>query len=502
MFEENTNRSIVINSIILYGKLIINTFCGLFTTRYALSALGVDDFGLFAVLGSIVSFISIFNTIMVATSNRFISIAIGKGNNNLINKQFNICLSIHTAIAIATLLIALPIGYIYINNYLQYSGERSDALIVYSFTTIGSIISFIGVPYQGLLMAKERFWIFSLTDSISHILKLIVTILLVHFFKHKLIIYACSQGILTMSATVVYYLYCNTRFKELVKFKFYKKKEEYIKILKFSGWVSYGAIAVIAKGQGAAVIVNTFFNTAMNTALGLANTVGALLNTISANIAQPIAPQITKSYSAGDYRRTDDLLVMSTKYTYLMMLFFSLPFLKEAEWILSLWLGEVPEYVKTFTILIIVETLITSLNSGISNIIFASGKIALYQILINTLRFIAIIVAYFVLKGGAPAHSLLNTYIVFSIIIFFTIQYVLQRTLNYDNLKLWKNSYFPSIAITILLIPILIVNMGTHSIVNIIFIECIYIILVYLIGLNKKERSAIKHQVIHKLFAR
>ncbi|MBO7230443.1 MAG: lipopolysaccharide biosynthesis protein [Bacteroidaceae bacterium] len=495
MLKENTNKAIAINSAILYSKLIICTICGLFTTRYALKALGVDDFGLFSVLGSIISFIAIFNTIMISTSNRFISVAIGKGDNENTNEQFNICLLIHIAISVMTLCIALPVGDFYIDNILQYSGARSEAFLVYLFTVIGSAISFIGVPYNGLLMAKERFWVFSLTDVVSHMLRLAIAYLLVHFFKEKLLIYALAQGILTMMPTLIYHTYCRVRFKEITKFKLCRKKEEYKKVLTFSGWVSYGAFAYVAKGQGAAVIVNTFFNTAMNTALGLANTVGTLLQTVSNSISQPIAPQITKSYVAGNTKRTDELLKMSTKYTYLLMLFISLPFLKETEWILGLWLGNVPEHVSVFTVLIIIDTLIASLNSGISNIIFASGRIKLYQILINTLRLLAIAAAYIVLRMGFPAHTLLYAYITFSVIIFFAAQYTLHATLNYNNIKLWKGSYIPSITITLLLIPFILIDFELPSILNIILIESLYLLLVCSIGLSKKERS-----FINKLF--
>ena len=495
MLKENTNKAIAINSAILYSKLIICTICGLFTTRYALKALGVDDFGLFSVLGSIISFIAIFNTIMISTSNRFISVAIGKGDNENTNEQFNICLLIHIAISVMTLCIALPVGDFYIDNILQYSGARSEAFLVYLFTVIGSAISFIGVPYNGLLMAKERFWVFSLTDVVSHMLRLAIAYLLVHFFKEKLLIYALAQGILTMIPTLIYHTYCRVRFKEITKFKLCRKKEEYKKVLTFSGWVSYGAFAYVAKGQGAAVIVNTFFNTAMNTALGLANTVGTLLQTVSNSISQPIAPQITKSYVAGNTKRTDELLKMSTKYTYLLMLFISLPFLKETEWILGLWLGNVPEHVSVFTVLIIIDTLIASLNSGISNIIFASGRIKLYQILINTLRLLAIAAAYIVLRMGFPAHTLLYAYITFSVIIFFAAQYTLHVTLNYNNMKLWKGSYIPSITITLLLIPFILIDFKLPSILNIILIESLYLLLICSIGLSKKERNG-----INKLF--
>lgn len=153
--NENTNRAIAINSIILYFKLAIITVTGLLTTRFALQALGVNDFGLFSVIGSIISFITIFNTIMVATSNRFISVALGKGNNEVVNEQFNLCFLIHVVIAIFTLLIFIPLGDYYIKNYLNYTGDISTAVDVFRFSVIGSVISFIGVPYNGLLVAKK-----------------------------------------------------------------------------------------------------------------------------------------------------------------------------------------------------------------------------------------------------------------------------------------------------------------------------------------------------------
>ena len=182
--QENTNRAIAINSIILYGKLAITTICSLLTTRFALQALGVVDYGLYAVLGGIISFISIFNTIMLSTSNRFIAVAIGKGDMDEANKQFNVNLSIHVAIAVFVLLIAYPIGDWYIPRYVNYEGPLSNAMMVYCISILCSAMSFVGVPYNGLLMAKEKFIVFSFVDVVSHILKLIVAWLLVFHFYH------------------------------------------------------------------------------------------------------------------------------------------------------------------------------------------------------------------------------------------------------------------------------------------------------------------------------
>lgn len=486
--KENTNKAIAINSVILYAKLFVMTICGLLTTRFALQALGVDDFGLFSVLGSIISFIAIFNTVMISTSNRFISVAIGKGDIIYINEQFNICIVIHITLALLTILVAIPLGDLYIYKYLKYSGDIGTAVHVFHFTVIGSIISFIGVPYNGLLIAKEKFLVFSITEVLTHIFKLGVTFSLLYCFNEKLLIFAFTQGFITAVPTLIYHVYCKRQYPEIVKFTIPRNTQKYMEIFSFSGWVAYGAFATIGKSQGAQILVNSFFNTVMNTALGLANTVNGLLGTFSNSIAQPIMPQITKNYASGNYSRCDDLLVMSTKYTFLVTLFISIPFLTGAEWIFSLWLGNVPPYVLDFTKLVIVDTLITSLNSGISNIIFASGKIKLYQVSINTLRLLSIVAAYMVLKLGGPAHSLLWAYILFSIIIFFVGQWVLYHTLNYDNRILWKRSYIPSFVIFVLAVPLLNFQLCTIPFVNIVFVESYLFILIICFGLSKSEK--------------
>ena len=394
LMKENTNSIIAYNTIILYARLFVISICSLFTTRFALQALGVVDFGLFSVLGSIISFIAIFNTIMISTSNRFIAFALGKGDAYGANEQFNINLIIHLLIACITIIAAFPIGDWYIHNYVNFDGNIEDAVKVFRYTIIGSVISFLGVPYNGLLMAKERFIIFCTTDSVAHILKLIIAYLLIFMFEEKLIVYALSISFLTAVPTIVYFLYCKVHYKEITRFRVVQNKSKYREVLSFSSWIGFGAIASVGKNQGASLLVNSFFNTIMNTALGIAHTVGIMLNLVAENINKPIAPQITKSYAAGDTDRCFELLALSSKYTFLTMFLIASPFFLNCEWVLSLWLGKVPQYAVEFTILLVIDSLVMSFNSSISNIIFASGKIKLYQIAINILRLLSILVAY------------------------------------------------------------------------------------------------------------
>lgn len=495
---KNQNKLIAVNSIILYIKLIVMTITSFFTTRFALQALGVNDYGLFSVLGSIMAFISIFNNIMVSTSNRFISVAIGKGNIKDINEQFNINFTIHTILAIVALLVALPLGDYYIYNYINYEGEINTAINVFHYTVIGSIISFMSVPYNGLLMAKENFLVFSITDILTHILKMLVAYVLIYFFQEKLLIYAFTQGFITAIPFVVYLAYCRKHYSEIVRFQICYDKQKYKDVFSFSGWVAYGAFAFVGKNQASSIFVNLFFNTAMNAALGLANTISSLINGFAKSIAQPIAPQITKNYASGNYERCYSLFVLSNKLTYFVTFIVSLPFLVDSEYIFKLWLGQVPEYVVSFTKLIIIDTLIISLNSGINNLIFASGNIKLYQFSISTIRFIAVGAAYIVLKIGAPSYSILYTYIAFSIIIFIVGQWTLERITHFNNWILWKKSYLPSLLIGLLALPCYLFHFDMSDLFHLIISEVWLCIVIWKIGLSKNEKNKIYKSIVKK----
>lgn len=495
--KENTNKAIALNSIILYGRMIATVLCSILTTRYALQALGINDFGLYSLLGGIMSFVSIFNTIMLSTSNRFIAVAIGKGDMGEVNTQFNVSLVIHASIAVLTFLIAYPVGDWYINSYVNYDGDISKALMVYNISIAASIISFIGVPYNGLLMAKERFIVFSSADVIAHIGKLLVAYWLVSHCDDKLFIYTAALAFFTIFPVALYLLYCTKHFRDVVRVKLVREWNRYKEMLNFSLWVSIGAVAMIGKNQGAAIIVNAFFNTVMNTAMGIANSISSYIVMFSHNVTQPMSPQITKSYASKDTKRTSELLLMSTKYAFFLMFFASSPFLIQPEWLLNIWLGEVPPYATTFLVLMIIDNLVLSLNSGIANVIFASGKIKLYQIITSVLNLLSVVFGFFTLYAGFPAYALIVVYILMSIIRVIAIQIILKVTLNYDNSFIIKYSYLPSFFVVMVFIPVLFLKLNVHPLVSI-FLSMLYLSFsILFIGLKKAERRMIVSKVMN-----
>ena len=491
----NSNKLIALNSTILYIRLAIVSICGLLATRYALQALGVDDFGLFSVVGGVISIISIVNTIMLSTSNRFIAVSIGKQDLNQANKVFNVSLIIHIVIALFTFFLAFPLGHWYIYNFINYIGDIDKVITVYNYSILASIISFIGVPYNGLLLAKEKFLVFCSTDILSSIIKLIFCYLLIENFEDKLLVYTIILSITTAYPTLIFFLYCRVYFYQYVKFKFVHEYKLYKEIINFSIWVGLGAIVTVLKSQGTALIINLFFNTVVNTALGIANSVNAILLTFSNNVHKSISPQIIKSYSSNQMERCISLVVFSSKISYLIMFFISIPFLLFPELIFKLWLNNVPDYVVPFTILIIIDALVTSLNAGIPDLVFASGKIKIYQSVVYSLSLLSIVVGFLLLYFGAPAVSLLMSYILFSIIIVFVRQIILNKILKFDSKILIFKSYIPSVYVTLLFIPTIFIKsllpLSIYAIISYVY----FMVLIFIVGFTDKEKKYIKELI-------
>lgn len=489
--EENTNKIIFINTIIMYVRLAVVSVCGLFTTRFALQALGATDFGLFSVIGGVITFLSLLNTIMLSTSNRFIATAIGKKDDKLANETFNVNLTIHFLIACITLIIAYPLGDWYIAHHVNFNGDINLAIKVFNITIIGSVISFIGVPYNGLMMAKERFLAFSIVDIVSHLLKLFGALSLLYCFDNKLLAYTWIITVLSIFPTLFFILYCKKEFSELSAIKIVHNSLIYKEVMTYSIWIGYGAIATIGKSQGAALVINKFFDTVMNTALGVANSVNLIIQQIAFNIGKSITPQITKSYAAGNIDRAESLAIVCSKYTFLMLLLTASPFLVEPEFLLHLWLGEIPQYATLFTRLLIMDALIISLNAGIPELIFASGKIKWYQLIVNTLLIFSVIAAFFILLSGKPAYYLQITYIAFSIIILVVRQIVLNVVVKFNNWRLIRESYLPCFAVGLLFLLYFSFNYKLSPIWNIVLAFIYIFFLEVLIGLRQTDRKHI-----------
>lgn len=500
--KENSNQSIAINSIMMYVRLAIVSVCGLLYTRFALQALGVVDYGMFAVVGGMVALMAISNSIMISVSNRFIAVAVGKGDSDATNKAFNVNLVIHILIAAATVLLAIPVGHWYTAHYVNYAGNLQNVYLVCDISIIASAISFVGVPYNGLLLARERFFVYCSTDVGAAMLKLVVTWLLIDHFEHKLLIYALTMAVMTAYPTFVFMFYCKRHFPNIVRFRLIRDLAAYWTVLKFSFAVGIGTLMGMIKLQGTQLIINVFFTTIVNSAIAVANAVNQLIQMFANNISKSIAPQIYKSHAAGDEERYTYLVCLSSRITYLVMLMVSLPFLLIPETLFGLWLKEVPEGTLLFSRLMIIDILIVSLNAGIVDLIFASGRIYLYQIVVNILVATSVVAGFLAVKSGFGAESLFYFYMIFSAIIFFIRPIIMLRVVKFRISSLIRDSYLPVFYVTLLTAPVFLLRETINAWLLILIVMLWYLTIVWFTGLEAKEKKAILNYVHDRIFKR
>lgn len=491
-----SNKLIVKNSVFLYVRLIVTMFVGIFTSRFVLSALGASDYGLYNVVGGIVSMMAIVNTMMVTTTYRFLAYEEGKPDGD-VNKVFNMSFSLHIAAAIIILILAVTIGVHYIANFLVVAeGKLSDAYFVFAFSVINILADVLGTPFRGLLIANEKFAITVPIEIGTKVLVLGVAILLNYVPGNHLRYYAALITLVHCVNPISYAIYSINKYYDTVKWKFHKKISEYRAMFSFTGWNMLEVAATIGEGQGSAIIINRFFGTILNASFGVARQLNSAVNMFSQGLGQAVVPQITKSYSAGDHERSSHLVIMASKYSFFLMAIPMLPILLEADFILGIWLKEVPVYTAIFVRAMLIRSVIKTSQYGIGPLIHASGDIKLFKIFSSVIMLSALPIAYFSYKAGHPAYMISYIYILTGFLEFIVNLILMRYVLNYDVKEFLSKSISKILGVSMLQIPVFYLASVLTPGVPRFFIICILSEMVlfasvYFIGLNKYEKETI-----------
>ena len=505
MIKDNT--LIFKNSGILFFRLLFTSVLGLFTSRFIIQSLGASDFGLYNVVGGVVVMMAFLNTVMTSTTYRFIAFEMGKGDKESVNKVFNLSLIIHLCMAILVLLFTETIGVYYVKNYLNVEvGKISDAVFILRFSTYGTVLSIISIPFQGLVTAKENFATQATIEVIRSILGLFIAIVIVYYLGNKLKLYALLIAIGSIVPSVLFFVYCKRKYSEVVKWNFQKEKSSYKEMIGYTGWLMFGTAAWVGQRQGSELIINAFFGTLLNAALGIANMVNSIVLMFARNLGQAAIPQITKSISSGNTDRTKTLVAYISKYTFFLMLFPALPILLETDFILKLWLGELPAYTVLFCRLIITNALMECFNAGISSLILGTGKIKIFMIIGGIISLISLPIAYLLFKIGYPPYTILLIYISTTVINIVVSQFLLKKIINFNVAFLLKTSYLKIVYVSVLVAPAFLIRdifpAGLlRFILFSVFAVCWLLSAIYFAGIEKKEKDILK-QLVVKLIKR
>lgn len=501
-----SNKLIVKNSFFLYIRLVATTIIGLLTSRYTLAALGAESFGLYSVVGGVVSMMAFVNTIMVSTTYRFIGVELGKKDGN-INKAFNTSLTIHLAISVIVVILAFTIGLYYVYNYLRLpDGRLSDAVFVFSFAILNTVCVIIGTPFQGLLIAKEKFSVTVPIEIFTKGLTLALVIILGFMPGNRLIAYSIFVTIAHMLNPLLYIVYSYRNYFKDIKPKFYRERTRYFEMIKFSGWMAVGAGAGMLEHQGSAIIINRFFGTLLNASFGIANQVRTLVSMFTHSIAQAVVPQITKSYSAGDQIRSKKLVAFSSKYSFFFMLIPLLPIMLEIDFMLNLWLTEVPDYTTSFVRIMLIQSLIGTISSGIPTIVQASGKVAYFTIFTSITMLICLPLAYYFYSIGYPPYAISYIYAVTALLQLIVTINLLRIVLHYDTAFFLKEVILKDILVLLVVAPALLIPLFMQEgwirlFVSTIVGETLLIGAIYFIGMDSKEKNMLRG-IVHTGYAK
>jgi O-antigen/teichoic acid export membrane protein len=505
MTHSRQNKIIAQNGLFLYVQLILTTALGLLTSRIVLKNLGASDFGLYSVVAGFIMLFNVLNMSISASTYRFIAYEMGKGKEANLNKIFNISMVLHILIALVIVFFGEIIGLYYIHHYLNVPTDRiSDAIFIFHLSVFTVAINVLSVPFRGLITANEKFLARALIETFIALLKFLVAFSLVFFYGDRLRLYAVLMTIVWLVNSGFIVLYCRIKYNNIVAWCLQTDFKKYKEMASFSGWTLFGACAMVGNGQGNAMILNVFFGTLLNASFGIAKQISGLLTTFTYTLGTVVVPQVHKSYSSGDTDRTRQIVFHTTKYTFFLMLLASLPVLLKTQFLLDLWLDEVPEYTAIFIQLIILSILVQALRGGLGTLLQSTGKIKYYQIITGTTLLLSLPVMAFLFKIGFPPYTGIIVYTVAEFINLFSSLLLLKYIISFDVIGFFRFVHLKIIYVVLLLLPLFYIREFFHENLYsfIVLSTCSVlwlIIAIYFVGIEKAERHKVKSFFVNML---
>lgn len=505
--SQTSNKRIAKNTMMLYVRMIFVLLVTLYTSRVVLRALGVEDYGLYSVVGSVVTFLGFLNTSMASASQRFLAFAKGKEDYELQNSTFNSTIRVQWVIAGFVLLLCETIGVTYINSYLNVDPVKLPAAhIVFQFSIATFVFNTITVPYNASIIANERMDIFALFSIIEVLLKLGVAFLLPYFTANTIVYYAVFMFVSACVIREMYALYCRHNFKEC-KLGHNADKQIIKEMLSYSGWNLMGTFSGVATNQGVNMILNSFFGVVVNAARGISFQVSGAMAQLYSNFQQALNPQIVKSYAAGDKLRMHFLITQGTRLAFFLLFICALPIMFNIDGVLKLWLGEVPDFTAIFCILVITNSLINTMSQSLLMGAMATGKIRKYQIIVASINVMNLPLSYIALK--IYPNPYLTTYIMIGLS---TLAFIVRLLLVHQMINLSVSGFLKRAVLPIVITVIISVTLAFGLNIVLPFNESVGRILVRLVilfvfccsivasfGMSKDERQLVISFVLKKI---
>ena len=433
------NKRIAKNTLLLYFRMLLTMAVSLYTSRVVLSTLGVEDYGIYNVVGGVVAMFSVISGSLSAAISRFITYELGKGDKKALENIFSSAVTIQLALGLIILILAEAIGVWFLNAKMNIPESRMYAANwVFQLSIVTFIINLISVPYNAAIIAHEKMSAFAYISILEVSAKLLIVYMLLISPIDRLIFYAILMASVALIIRFVYGYYCKRHFEECT-YNFVFDKCLLRKMFNFAGWNFIGSTAGILRDQGINLLLNLFFSPVVNAARGISVQVNYAISSFCSNFLTAVNPQIIKSYSENDLNRSYYLVTQSARFSFLLLSALSVPIICETEYVLDLWLNTIPEHCTNFVRLTLILTTVESLSLPLITLQQATGKMKQYQITVGILHLLNFPVSLLFLKLGMPPEIVYFIAISLAIISMYARLFIQQKQLNISIIIYHRN---------------------------------------------------------------
>jgi len=503
----DNNKRIAKNALYMYGRMIVMLFISLFTARITFRVLGVENYGLYNVVGSVIVFFSFINQALVTATRRYITAEIAVGTDESRQNVFSLALISHIFISVIIVIFAETIGLWAVNSFLNLPDNRMFAAnVVYQLSVISAVVGILQAPYSAAITSHEKMSIYAYFSIVEVILKLIAVAVLYFLPGDKLIVYAVTTLVASVAIRMMYSIYCKRYFKECT----YRKPHN-MDLLKemfnFMGWSLFGQGVVVLTDQGVTILINMFFTVAANAAMGISNQITNIVNGFVLNFQVAFQPQITKLFIKRDFKEMVNLTIRSSRLSSYLVMFFMVPIFFQVQNFLSMWLGDYPEFAVEFCIYTLIAIHIDGMAAPLWMILYSDSKLKSYQIGSSLVFSLNFLLGWLFLYMGFPPYSVIIVRIlVYFIAVAYRLYMVKDKVGSFPIFR-WINEVVLS-SIYIMTPPCLIMyaikfiqynNIWADFIVNCSICAILIVLSIYLIGLTKNERAFVNSKVMKNI---
>lgn len=490
---QSNNKRIAKNTVILYFRSLFLLLINLYTSRIILQVLGVEDYGIYQVVGGVVAMFSMLSNTLASATQRFITFALGKRDFLELKNVFSTSVTLHIILGVIVVGLLEVGGFWFLSNKINIPPDRlSTAVWVMHFSIVTFFLGIISVPYNAVIIAHEKMDTFAFISILEGILKLGSVFLLMLICLDKLLLYAVLHFVIAVIVQSIYIVYSNKHFEETNNLTMCMNKALFNDMFAFAGWNLFGNGSRVLRNQGVDIVLNIFFGIFVNAAKGISNQVDHAVSQLVGNFTTAIKPQLTQAIAQEDFRRAFILVNNGSRYIFLLMLFFTVPIIVCTPKLLSLWLGTVPEYSVEFVQWTMIYLLLDSLSRLLIHSILSNGDIKVYQIVVGGTKLLAVpFVLLFLQFDPNPLWGIWIN-ILLEIVCIAERLYYNRKLLRFDHVKYLKDVILRCISIFILAIVLSMlfaVYVSDNFIVSVAVSITVTSSVIWFLGTNAREHG-------------